>query len=83
MPSSASWGWRIRHGCRTHSPEAVEVEKDDRCRVKDQQLADQQPADHRKPKWAAQFCTLAEADRERQRTDIAAIIVMPELCAQS
>src|ERR1700730_9788525 len=49
--------------------EAVEVEIDDGCRVEGQKLADEQPADDRNPERAAQFGTLAEADRKRHRPE--------------
>src|SRR5689334_1855658 len=50
-------------------PETVEIEIDDRGRVKRQQLADDQSADNRNSKRMAQFGAFAEANRQRQRPE--------------
>src|SRR3954471_16144226 len=50
-------------------PQAVEIEVDDRRRVKGEQLADDQPANDRNTERAAQFGAFAEPDRQRQRPE--------------
>jgi hypothetical protein len=49
--------------------EAIEIEVNNRRRVKGQELANDQPADDRNAEWAAQFGALAEPNRQRHRPE--------------